>query len=496
MTLSDLAKLWLLINVVLLTACTTANMGSQSVQVKQTRPNILFIYTDDQAPWAIGHSGNPQALTPNMDELAKAGMSFPNAYTTTPVCSPSRAGLLTSKYGYELGIDDWINTHYKPAALSGLEPELGLSQELVTWPELLQQNGYHTALIGKWHLGIQPEHHPIHHGYEEFIGFTKGGTKTVNPTLEVAGKQVETKGLTSDLLTDYAIDFLQQQQQQQPFLLSLHYRAPHTRWLPVAPEDAAPYENMDMVLPDPDYPNLNVKKNKRFMKEYLSSVRSVDRNLGKLMAELKRLDLFSNTLIVFTSDHGYNMGHNGIWHKGNGHWLLQGKTHSDNPNIPVDQRPNMYDNSIKVPTLVVWQGKIEANSRNQTTFSNLDWFPTLLDAVGIEYTDSSIRGKSVLSALTDANKLVSSDYYASYTTKHQSKTGMRMYSDGSFKLVKDFINPERDELYDLRHDPKESNNLIFSHELAHQNKIKAFEQVILKRMQETNDPLLKMLSSN
>lgn len=105
-------------------------------QTQAETPNILFIYTDDQASWALGVSGNAQALTPNMDKLASQGMKLPNAYTTTPVCSPSRAGLMTSRYGYELGIDDWINTNYAKFGLNPLEPELGLDPQYETWPEL------------------------------------------------------------------------------------------------------------------------------------------------------------------------------------------------------------------------------------------------------------------------------------------------------------------------------------------------------------------------
>ena len=473
-----------------LLGCSSKTNTNLINEIEQEKPNILFIYTDDQAPWALGRSGNPQAITPNMDALADAGMLLPNSYTTTPVCSPSRAGLLTSKYGYELGIDDWINTHYQPAAMSGLEPELGLLPSENTWPEILKENGYETALIGKWHLGVQPQHHPRNHGYDKFVGFTKGGTKTIDPTIEIDGQAVKYKGLTVDILTDEAIRFVSQKRQS-PFLLSLHYRAPHTRWLPVAEEDAAPYLNMEMILPDPAYPGLNVKKNKRFMKEYLSSVRSIDRNLGRLLSVLNKQGLLENTLIVFTSDHGYNMGHNGIWHKGNGHWLLKQKVFSELVNIPADQRPNMYDNSIKVPAIAVWQGRIQAGSQNLTTLSNLDWFPTLLEAAGVDFDKGKTRGTSQLKALLDPSYLGSTDYYASYTTKHQSITGMRMYSDGHYKLVKDFINPERDEFYDLRKDAKESQNLIKSNIAEIRTQILKFSRIIARRMEETQDPLLQ-----
>jgi uncharacterized sulfatase len=398
--------------------------------------------------------------------------------------------LLTSRYGFELGVDDWINTKFSHMKLAPLEPELGATSSWETWPEILQNAGYSTGLIGKWHLGIQPEHHPTQHGYGMFAGFTEGGTKPVDPVLEVNGKQVKEKGFTADVLTKHAIAFLKENKQRK-FALSLHYRAPHGKWLPVAEEDSAPYENKDLQIPNPDYPNLNTKRVKRMMGEYLSSVRSVDRNLGHLMETLDDLGLSDNTLVVFTSDHGYNMGHNGIWHKGNGLWILKDKVVSDLKNIPIDQRPNMYDNSIKVPAIVRWPNKVAANSVNYSTVSNLDWFPTLLAATHTKANGVNfIRGENVLPVLLGDVELSTTDYYGAYTTKHQSITGMRMYSDGKHKLIKDYTNKGRDEFYNLQNDPEESKNLIKTNNPELQVIINAFDDVIFEKMLETKDPLL------
>lgn len=450
-------------------------------------PNILFIYTDDQAPWALGHSGNKQALTPNLDKLAKQGMYLPNAYSTTPVCTPSRAGLLTSQYGYELGLDDWINT--KAKTLTGHQPNLGLKQNLETWPEVLQQAGYKTGLIGKWHLGYQPQHHPNHHGYDEFIGFVGGGTTPINPLLEINGIKTKTEGLTTDILTDHALNFLENHKNKR-FALSLHYRAPHYAFLPVATEDEAPYLNMDMQLPHPDYPDLNTKRAKKLMREYLSSVRGIDRNVGRVMAALDNLNLAKNTVVIFTSDHGYNIGFNGIWHKGNGFWLLHSKT-KGTTNIPSGQRPNLYDPSIKVPTIVRWPNVIKANSENLSTMSNLDWFPTILSMAKTKSSpDNIIRGRDFMPALLDENTLLSTNYYAAYTTQHQSVTGMRMFSDGRFKLIRDFKNVGRDEFYDLKNDPDETTNLLLTGLTAqHKNTVTKFDLIILRKMRDTEDSL-------
>lgn len=464
------------------------NIKNENAKQAVDGPNILFIYTDDQAPWAVGFSGNKQALTPNIDQLASQGMVFPNAYTTTPVCSPSRAGMMTSRYGYELGIDDWINTYYK--SLTRLEPELGLGPDIETWPKVLQKSGYHTGLVGKWHLGELDKYHPTKLGYDEFVGFIRGGTTTSDPLLEQEGKQKQFKGLTADVLTEQAINFLAKNQQKK-FALSLHYRAPHTHWLPVADEDAAPYTNMDMKLPHPDYPNLDTPRAKNMMRDYLSSVRSIDRNVGLLLAELSQLGLAENTVVIFTSDHGYNMGHNGIWHKGNGHWLLKTPTVATT-NIPADQRPNMYDNSLKVPTIVRWPQKIKASTTNYSTFSNLDWFPTIADIAKASIDENTIiRGKSYLPAFFSDKIIMSTDYYAAYSTLHQSVSAMRMYSDGYYKLIKDYKNKGRDEFYDLKVDPSESNNLIATNNPDLQIIINRFDDIIFNKMKMTGDPILK-----
>lgn len=483
---------------VLVTGC--SNIEAQftkyqkpSQKILPSKPNILFIYTDDQAPWALGHSGNQQAITPNLDKLASQGMYFPNAYVTTPVCSPSRASLLTSQYGHELGISDWININPNAKTLSGHQYGVGLDTQFETWPEILQTQGYYNGLIGKWHLGSEDKHHPTMHGYNEFTGFREGGTSTINPLLEVKGKKIEHAGLTIDVLTNYALAFLEEHKNQ-TFSLSLHYRAPHYRFLPVSSDDAAPFDNMKIELPHPDYPNLNISRATKLMRDYLSSVKGIDRNVGRVLKRLDQLNLSENTIVIFTSDHGYTIGQNGIWHKGNGFWLLNTPPQSSK-NVPSGQRPNLYDNSLKVPTIVRWPGVIQPDSVNHSSMSNLDWFPTLVSvADGKASLNNIVRGQNYLPAFLDENKILSSDYYAAYSTLHQSLTHMRMYSDGDYKLIRDFKNPKRDEFYNLKDDPLESRNLLaYPLSVEQTLLVKTFHQKILQKMISTNDPVLKEL---
>jgi arylsulfatase A len=214
------------------------------------KPNILFICTDDQAPWAMGASGNRQAVTPHMDALAAQSAYLHNAFVTTPVCSPSRAATLTGRYGYEVGVFNW----FKPG-----DQQNGLDLDETTFAEALRTAGYRTGLIGKWHLGMNDRYYPTRQGFDYFMGHRHGGFATVNPDLEEQDEKKKYKGLTADVLGDHVVKFLTKHvadHADEPFLLCWHTRAPHTRWLPVAPEDMKPYAG-DAKIDIPTYPDLD-----------------------------------------------------------------------------------------------------------------------------------------------------------------------------------------------------------------------------------------------
>lgn len=454
---------------------------SSLASAEDRKPNVVFILTDDQAPWALGLSGHPHANTPNLDRLFKQGMWLKKSYVVTPVCSPSRTSLMTSRYGSELGVTDWIHPRN--------EPNLGLDPKTVTWTEAMQSAGYRTGLIGKWHLGVPDKFHPTKTGFDYFMGFRTGGNKVIRPTLEVNGQEKPVEGFTYDILTDDALKFIERNRNRS-FLLCLHYRAPHTAWLPQPDSDRKPFVNLDPQIPNPDYPNLDVDRVKRMTRDYLGSVKGVDRNVGRVMKLLEKLKLADDTIVVFTSDHGYSMGHNGIWHKGNGHWALKPPPPVTNPNIPRNQRPNMYDNSIFVPTAIRWPGKIAPNTVLDLPVSNLDWYPTLLNLAGVPLpAGETIRGRDITPALMGKDIEWPDVCYGEYSTHHQSKTHMRMIRTTNWKLVRDFLNPERDELFDLKNDPAESRNVIANKQNA--AVVRELHGMILARMKAVKDPVLK-----
>ncbi len=463
-------------------------------------PNIIFICSDDQAVWTLGCSGNPQAHTPHLDRLAAQGARLTNALVATPVCSPARASLFTSRYGSEVGILDFITNpahkEYTPA-----NGAIGLEPRFVTFPALLARAGYATGLVGKWHLGDwaddpQRRFHPTRHGFDFFMGLTGGGTSPRDPQLEKDGVVRKFEGLTDDLLTGEAISFVERERAR-PFFLFLGLRAPHTRYLPVAPEDAAPYQNLDPVIPNPDYPGLDVPEVKRMMREYLSSVTGVDRNVGRLLAALDRLQLAENTIIIFTSDHGYNMGHNGIWHKGNGIWATKTLPAAE-PNIASRYRPNLYDHSLRVPSLVRWPGRIAPGTVVARTVSSLDWYPTILAMAGVALPAAvTVRGRDALPLLRGAPVADWEDgFFAEYSMRVYCRTDLRAYRTPEWKLVRDFLNPGRDELYDLTADPAESRNRIDEASApAVRSVVAALDARIRAQMRLHGDPLLVKLEA-
>jgi uncharacterized sulfatase len=444
------------------------------------RPNIVFLFTDDQAPFAVRAAGDKRFITPNIDRIFHEGAHLQNSFVTTPVCSPSRVGLLTSRYGTEMGITDWINP--------GSEKKLGLDPTTAAWPRELAKSGYATALFGKWHLGTLDRFHPTAFGYDQFAGIRTGGCPPKNPTIELhdgAVKKVE--GYTCDIFTDYALRFIDENRKR-PFLVSLHFRAPHAAWLPVRPEDWAPFKDLDPEIPNPDFPNLNVPLIKKRTREYLAAVKSVDRNVGRVLGLLEKLKLNANTIVVFTSDHGYNLGEHGVWYKGNAVRALTKNPKQEYKNIPANRRPNLWETSLRVPTAVKWPGVIAAGAKVESTISNLDWFPTLLAMAGVELpTGAPIRGHNFSPLLRGESVEWDNDLYAEYSMHHGAKTHMRGYRTPNWKLIIDYANEGREELYDLRNDPAENENLASSVDATHRRVRAELQSKIETRMKQLGD---------
>ena len=440
-----------------------------SQQPTPERPNILFIYTDDQSTWSIGAYGQKERLTPNLDKLAGQGMLFQNAFTTTPVCSPSRAGLMTGLYSTQVKIADWLN----PTA----EPHAGLAPSFLTWPELLKANGYKTMLAGKWHLGLDPQFHPSRSGFDTFYGFRDGGNKPINPQLEEDGETGVKPGVLANLITDKTLDFIKANQAN-TWLAAVHFREPHAPYVPTDPVDTAAVAGLKIDLPD--FPKLQTERVLQLRREYLAAVHAVDRNVGRLLKLISELQLDEKTLVVFTSDHGYMIGEHGLIHKGNASWI--DKSHKG-------LRPNMFDNAIRVPLIIRQPGRVPAGQMQPHVVRQIDIFPTLMEWVGLAMPQQlKLEGRDA-SDLFAGRKADNRDetVYGQYDLKHSGTAHMRMIRTPAWKLVVHLEPGSGNELYDLKNDPEERKNLWGSSggqkmqsELIHQ---------LQQKMKTLNDPL-------
>jgi uncharacterized sulfatase len=411
------------------------------VQAASKRPNILVILTDDQAEWSLGCYGNKESKSPTIDRLASQGARFANAFVVTPVCSPSRATSLTGLYSTQLGIADWIT----PAQA---KDGLGLDPAVPTWPKLIQASGYRTGLVGKWHLGNQPKFHPTRNGFDFFAGHLDGGWAPRGAVLEIDGKPTRVEGFSVDRTADDAIRFLEDSRGK-PFALCVHFREPHTPYVPAPEADAALFKDLDSTIPN--YPNLKVDQVKTWTRQYYACVHAIDRNVARILSKLDELKIADETVVIFTSDHGYNIGHHGIHTKGNGQWCT-----TDRQGV----RPNMWDTSLRIPLIVRWPGVVKPGTVHDEWVTNQDTFPTILAMAGVEKPRGWKGEGHDLTVLLRGKSFAKREVlFGQYDITNTASQRMRMVRTKDWKLVRHYTVDDQDELFDLVRDPGELKNL-------------------------------------
>jgi arylsulfatase A-like enzyme len=417
------AKHLISILALLLLPCIQATPQSQ-------RPNLLVILTDDQGYHDVSYYGTADIQTPAMDALADTGMRFDNFYANCPVCSPTRAALLSGRYQEYVGVPGVIRTN--PRDSWGY-----LSPDAKLLPDMLKQNGYHTAIVGKWHLGLEPPNIPNLRGFDHFHGYL-GDMMDDYWThrrhginyMRLNQKEIDPKGHATDLFTDYAMDYLDSRRgKKDPFFLYLAYNAPH---FPVQP----PKQWLDKVLVRE--PGINPKRAK-----LVAFIEHLDDGIGKVVKRLKRNGQYDNTLLVFTSDNGgllRDMANNGPYRDG---------------------KQSVYEGGIRVPTCVVWPGVVEAGSVCLRNSLSMDIYSTLLEAAGI-HCDFPLEGISFLPQL---KQLTTSEpkrpLFFTRREGNNSYGGLTIQAVrlGDWKLLQNSpFGPQ--ELYNLAKDPQEKNNLI------------------------------------
>jgi arylsulfatase A-like enzyme len=441
------------------------------------RPNIIFIMSDDHAAHAISAYGSKVNKTPHLDRLAREGALLTNVFVTNSICTPSRAAILTGQYSH----------------LNGVTVFNRFDSSRNTVAKLLQAGGYHTGMIGKWHLGSDPagfDHWEILPGQGDYF----------DPVLYTAtGEKTYTGKYVTDVITDLGIEFLRARPREKPFFLMLHHKAPHRPWEPnqahgarfakeSIPEPATLWDNYDTrtdalhenqqrvandltrldlkLEPPADLAGaerakwLNTKpdsvttevagktvtltgdeltrwKYQRYMQDYLATVQSLDDGIGRVLDALDREGLTKNTIVIYTSDQGFFLGDHGMY----------------------DKR-FMYEESLRMPFLVRWPAAIKPGTRSDAIGLNVDFAPTFLDAAGLP-ANAEMQGTSLLPVLRGRTPKDwrTSMYYRYYHDPghHNTRThyGVRTRTH---KLIY-FWKKDQWELFDLVKDPGEMHNL-------------------------------------
>jgi len=320
------------------------------------KPNILYIMADDMGYADLSCYGRQEYRTEVLDRLAAQGIRFTHGYANSAVCTASRVALITGRYQYRLPIG-----LQEPLGMQ----DVGLPPEVPTVASLLRKQGYATSLIGKWHLGALPKYDPLKSGYDEFWGLRGGGvdyyTHAYNgqPDLWDGDTRVEEAGYLTDLLADRTIQTLDKRKRDgRPFFISLHFTAPHWPW--EGPDEEGKAESARIAASTNPTAYFHFDGGK--MATYAAMMRSLDANIGRVLARLAELGLEEDTIVVFTSDNGGE--------RFSDTWPFTGK------------KTELLEGGIRVPAIVRWPGVTRAGTTSDVPIMTMDWLPTLLAAAG------------------------------------------------------------------------------------------------------------------
>ena len=389
------------------------------------RPNIVFILADDLGYADIACYGRSDLQTPNIDGIGGRGVRFLQAYANSAVCSATRTALITGRYQYRLrlGLEE---------PLAG-NPEVGLPPEHPTLPSLLKKAGYSSTLIGKWHLGVLPKFGPLQSGYDHFFGFRGGALDYFSHTANAQKGDlwdddvpIHQNGYLTELLGKRAVDVINGYgKTRQPFLLSLHFNAPHWPW--EAPGDEAESQR----LAQPGSKGL-FDLDGGSQKTYQRMIEAMDRQVGLVIEALQANKLTENTIVIFTSDNGGERFADT--------WPFTGK------------KTELLEGGLRIPALISWPGRIPRGATTDQVSISMDWLPTLLAAAGAE-PDSAypLDGMNLLPALTRNAEPVPRKLFWRYKAKAQ-----RAMRDGDYKFLKILENTF---LFNVLEDPLERANL-------------------------------------
>jgi arylsulfatase A-like enzyme len=409
-------------------------LGSLAVlaqpQNREEKPNMLIIFTDDQGYHDVSYYGTEDIETPHIDALRSDGMRMDYFYTNSPVCAPTRASLMSGRYPDQVGVPGLVRSI--PTNNWGY-----LDPETVLLPAMLKKGGYHTAHIGKWNLGLEHPNLPNDHGFDYFHGWLEDmmddylthrrhGRNYMRRNEEI----IDPEGHATDLFTEWSVNYINEQaKRDNPFFLYLAYNAPH---FPVQPPEVWVDRVKQRV------PNISDKR-----AELVAFIEHLDDGIGQVIQALKETGQYENTLIIFTSDNG---GH--LPDLANNGPLRDGKQ-------------SMYEGGLRVPTVISWPKKIQAGSISEQVNLSMDIYPTLTELAGVPL-EHKVNGRSFLNTLIGMN--MPEEERPLYFVRREGGTryGGKAYHAlrlGDWKLLQNSpFQPM--ELYNLKEDPLEENNII------------------------------------
>ncbi len=387
-------------------------------------PNFVFILADDLGYADLGCYGGRSNCSPFLDKMAADGLRFTDGYANSSVCSPSRFAVITGRYQYRLrgAADEPLAGRAKG------DPALGLPPSHPTLPSLLRDTGYATALIGKWHLGFPPHFGPLKSGYETFFGLHAGAVDYFSHKIRgdhdlfEGDQEVFEAGYMTDLITERSIDFISKQAGgAKPFLLSVHYTAPHWPWETRADEAESKRIGRDIVHVDGGS-----------LETYQTMIHHMDEGVGRIFAALEQIGADDNTLVVFTSDNG-------------------GERFSDVWPF-VGKKMDLLEGGIRVPLIARWPARIKAGSTTQNLAIGMDWAATFFAAAGIApHSDFPLDGRNLLPVFDDPGTVRSRELF--WRMKFRNQQAMRA---DQWK----YLSIEGNEfLFDLSRDAHERANL-------------------------------------
>lgn len=445
---------------------------------QNTKPNILVILCDDLGYGDLACYGHPKIKTPHLDQLASEGMRLTDCYASAPVCSPSRAGLLTGRTPNRLGVYDWIPEGHP----------MHLKRDETTIAQLLLQAGYDTAHVGKWHcnglFNSKEQPQPGDHGFQYWFSTQNNALPThENPNNFVRnGKPVgEIEGFSCQIVADEGIQWLKQERkQEQPFFLHVCFHEPHERV-------ASPPELVKQYLDVSLYED---------QAQYFANVANMDAAVGKLMKTLDDLKLADDTLVFFTSDNGpetlnrYGKGSRRSW---------------GSPGVLRGMKLHIYEGGIRVPGIVRWPGHIKAGQENGTPVCSVDLLPTFCELASIAVPDDRPLDGTSLTPLFSGKPIQRTTplFWNYYRANSTPRVAMR---EGDWKVVAHWSGPEgiiplggnvnsisqdyiknarltKFELYNLKHDISEQHNLAWQE----QERLKGLKQQLIQKYKAVQD---------